>query len=350
MECLFFINPTSGAGRGQKLAEEIESFQLPLAVSKQIVFTDPPRLHSQVHSCACRKDLVVICGGDGTINGVISHLIHLELLPAVAFIPLGTGNDIARATYWHDSWENLGLTGLYHAIKRAQTTWIDVWELSFPGREGGKGHIFVAYAGFGCDGLITRQFAHLSDIMGTFPLPPQTKRLLYILPGMKASFRDLLGKTRFDFTVSSLEAKTKKGKIQSASQLLFLNVPSYAGGNLVMRDNDFSDGRLDCLMFKSCMDYFLRLFIYRFSPGRARGPSSRAKGFNVKLYHDVHFQKDGEPCGTVKSGTRVLIRLRRAIPLLKPLKDDLCRNRISPSDEEEAIKKAPVSEAKPVIT
>ena len=43
------------------------------------------------------SELVVICGGDGTVNYVVNAIKSKDLDPEIGIIPMGTANDFARA-------------------------------------------------------------------------------------------------------------------------------------------------------------------------------------------------------------------------------------------------------------
>ncbi len=349
MECLFFINPKSGAGAGEKLAQEIERFQLPGAVSRQVIFTDPARLETQVFSCATGKDLVVICGGDGTINRVISCLSQMDPAPAIALIPLGTGNDLARATGWYFSWEKMGLHGLYHAIKMAKASFLDVWELSVTSGTGSKSWTFCAYAGIGCDGGVCRDFARMEKRLKNLPVPARARRFFYIIPGLRMLFTGIAGRNRFCFQPESSGSKPPYRR-EKAVQLLFLNISSYAGGAMQARDVDCSDGVLDAFLFRSCLSYLAGILFSRLSWPKGPGAVDSNNSFRFQIFQDAYLQVDGEPCGKLSGGTRCTICQKRALPLLRPLEDDLSRNSSPAAWHAEKYGHGPAGAIKPIVT
>ena len=348
MECLFFINPRSGTDAGKQLSEEIENFHFPSVVSKQVVFTDPERLESQVYSCASGKDLVIICGGDGTINSIIACLSRMDPAPAAAFIPLGTGNDIARATGWYLSWKKMGLDGIYHAIKRGKTTSLDIWELSADYETGNKKWIFCAYAGLGCDGRICSSFSRMERAIRQIPMPQPIRKFFYIIPGLSTFFADIAGGNKFLLQLDGPVNNHLQSPFRAA-QLLFLNVSSYAGGTMRLERIDHSDGKLDAFLFRSCLSYVLAILFSKL-PGTS-GPAAMGAEtcFRFNILEDVFLQVDGEVCGRLPEGSRCVIRQQRSLPLLKPLKDDLARNRSS-AGLSKKYAKSPAGAAKPIVT
>ena len=53
--------------------------------------------YEQSKAMASKVDLVVCCGGDGTLNEVVSGLMEAKKRPALGYIPAGSTNDFARS-------------------------------------------------------------------------------------------------------------------------------------------------------------------------------------------------------------------------------------------------------------
>ncbi len=96
------LNPVAGRGRGAR-AEGLVRDRL--GVHFRGTQFDPPKLwvttrETSAQSLAARAvedgyDLVVVCGGDGTLSAVVNGIADSPV--AVGLVPLGTGNDFARA-------------------------------------------------------------------------------------------------------------------------------------------------------------------------------------------------------------------------------------------------------------
>lgn len=77
---------------------------------------------------------ILVAGGDGTVCWVLDELARMRLdpPPAVAILPLGTGNDLARVLGWADLFEpsSLDRGQLIEAILRSEPTALDRWAVA----------------------------------------------------------------------------------------------------------------------------------------------------------------------------------------------------------------------------
>ena len=93
-------NPTSGQEIiKQNIAEVLEVLES-IGYETSAFQTKPEHLSAQKEAERAAKagfDLVLVAGGDGTINEVVNGIAPLEHRPKLAIIPTGTTNDYARA-------------------------------------------------------------------------------------------------------------------------------------------------------------------------------------------------------------------------------------------------------------
>lgn len=93
---MFVLNPNAGKGEiRQKLLTVIEKF----SAAGYLVTVRPTaragELPDLVEHLGADADLVVCCGGDGTLNEAVTGLLRLDPRPPLGYLPAGTMNDFA---------------------------------------------------------------------------------------------------------------------------------------------------------------------------------------------------------------------------------------------------------------
>lgn len=93
---MILLNPTAGKGAAKRSLFEIID-ELNKRNLYPVVFTTQSSGHAKqlIAEKASLFDLLICCGGDGTLNEVISGLMKLKKRPALGYIPKGTANDFA---------------------------------------------------------------------------------------------------------------------------------------------------------------------------------------------------------------------------------------------------------------
>lgn len=102
-QLLLIVNPVAGTKKAGKYLADIISVFNRAGYDTHVYITarqkDATRI---VETYAEKVDLIVCCGGDGTLNETINGLIRLKLHIPIGYIPAGSTNDFANS---------LGLSG-----------------------------------------------------------------------------------------------------------------------------------------------------------------------------------------------------------------------------------------------
>ena len=94
---LIIVNPNAGKGKVQKRIHRIASNFSRQDYIVDIIYTKINySAASIIRDYKGKMDLVICCGGDGTLNDLINAVMKLENKPDISFIPLGTMNDFAN--------------------------------------------------------------------------------------------------------------------------------------------------------------------------------------------------------------------------------------------------------------
>lgn len=95
---LFIYNPHSGKGMiKEHLSDIVDCF---VKNNYQVgIYPTQGRLDAkeQIIHMAYQYDHIVCCGGDGTINEVVSGIMELQHKPSLGYIPAGSTNDFAQS-------------------------------------------------------------------------------------------------------------------------------------------------------------------------------------------------------------------------------------------------------------
>ena len=154
---LIIVNPNAGKGKVQKKIHKIAS-----NFSKQNYLVDI--MYTKIDYSAAsiirdykgKLDLVICCGGDGTLNDLINAVMKLDNKPEISFIPLGTMNDFANTIglYRYKFW-------LPNNMRNAEEIMVDI------GKFNEKYFNYVAaFGAFTMVPYVTRQ--SLKQVFGKF--------------------------------------------------------------------------------------------------------------------------------------------------------------------------------------
>ncbi len=93
------VNPRAGHGRGHRYARRIRRYLENSGIRFSASFSRNSGDVEQQTRAACANgcEHIVVVGGDGTIHEAVNGILGSGAGPALGLIPLGTGNDFAKA-------------------------------------------------------------------------------------------------------------------------------------------------------------------------------------------------------------------------------------------------------------
>lgn len=313
------LNPTSGGGRARRTARAILVGLERRGIAADLVSTTAPREAEELARDAARDgaDILIAAGGDGTVHEVANGLLdaqedaredrrmrigapeapdHSIGGPALAVLPIGTGNDFAKLIGPLDDLEaslDIAAGGTLRRLDACRAVW--------PGAK----HWFVNAAGTGIDVEVVRQL--LKRRMG-----PGVLTYLAALLRALIRYRAIPLRVRLDDRVAELEAM-----IIAAG-----NGRSVGGGFWLCPDAEPDDGRFDiCIVRRTSYMESLRVL-----PKILRGTHAkhqkvemhRAKRVEIEALgpDPLFFQLDGELHEPPDARTLIFEVVPGALPVL----------------------------------
>jgi YegS/Rv2252/BmrU family lipid kinase len=230
---LMLINPNARRGTAalDAVVDRLERGGIDVAIER---FETPEEVAADIARRRHEADLVIVCGGDGTINSAARGILETGL--PMGILPMGTANDLARTLGVPDD-----LLAATDIILSGQRRRIDLGEVN--------GHPFFNVASLGLSADLARS------------LTPQAKKRWGKLGYALAALRVLLAARPFSATIIN------KGGTETVStlQIAVGNGVHYGGGTVIHKDATIEDGHLDLysLELKSVWKFAFMLGAFR---------------------------------------------------------------------------------------
>jgi len=274
-EWYVIVNPQAGSlddvGALQKELEGLGSYQMAETLNPG----DGERAAREAVQGGIRK--IVSVGGDGTLNEVVNGISdHLDEV-TLGIVPLGTGNDFARALGIEPGYEHAGQFLLEGATRR-----VDLIRL----RNRDLTRLFVNTSAGGFTTIVTEK------------LTPESKDWLGALAFYVAGARALPELTEYRMT---MKFDQKEPMEVAAYNLVVSNGPTIAGGIPVAPAAELDDGLMDILVIPAISVAKLALILPSILAGRHVGNPDlilqRARTFRVSSSPNFGLNTDGEVIG-----------------------------------------------------
>ncbi|KAL0104888.1 hypothetical protein PUN28_016499 [Cardiocondyla obscurior] len=310
---LVFINPKSGGNQGAKLLQKFQWLLNPRQVFD--LTQGGPRMGLELFKKVPNLR-VLACGGDGTVGWVLSILDQIGAYPApaVGVLPLGTGNDLARALGWGGGYKDEPIGKILTSISDSETTLLDRWQLKVERNpdaknddDGGKGkeslplNVVNNYFSLGVDAHIALEFHEAREAHPEKFNSRMRNKLFYGQMGCKdlllTKWKDLSDFVTLECDGQDMTPKLREHRVHA---ILFLNIASYGGGThpwsagSSTREPAMDDGLIEVVGLTT---YQLPLLQAR-GHGTCIVQCSTAKLVTTKT---IPMQVDGEACRLLPS-------------------------------------------------
>lgn len=294
MRMKLIINPLSGGKKIETylpIIKEIlgkdHSLSLAMTEKKNSAFQEAQKASARDY------DLIVVCGGDGTMNEVINGVVSSHSSLPIGFVPCGTSNIYALSVGIP-----LDPVRACEIILKGFVKRIDLGKVG----TGSSLRYFISMAGIGYEASVIKS------------LKPGLVRTFGGVPAhLIAGVGELIRHERIELSI------TADGSSWRGFEAIICNGSFYGVSSIVAPEADMADGYLDVIIFKNGR----RRDILRYVLGVLRGRHiyfkdveyAKAKKIEIHAPGEVWIQVDGEIMGTLPQEIEIC---PQAIPVVLP--------------------------------
>ncbi|XP_055526255.1 eye-specific diacylglycerol kinase isoform X2 [Wyeomyia smithii] len=322
---LVFINPKSGGNQGAKLLQKFQWLLNPRQVFD--LTQGGPKMGLEMFRKVPQLR-VLACGGDGTVGWVLSVLDQINFIPppAVGVLPLGTGNDLARALGWGGGYTDEPIGKILANIGNSDTVLLDRWNLKVDpnpavanaddGKDNLPLNVVNNYFSLGVDAHIALEFHEAREAHPEKFNSRLRNKMFYGQMGgkdlLKRKWKGLAEFVTLECDGKDLTSKLKEHKVHA---IVFLNIPSYGGGTHPWNK---SGGQYDPATDDGLIEV-VGLTTYQLPLLQAGGHGTciaQCKSAKIVTSKTIPMQVDGEAC-KLKPSIIELTLLNKAVMLAK---------------------------------
>lgn len=290
-DILYFLNPHANEGMAKKLWEKA-AHKYPVLPKEPIDVTT-----ADIAAIITSKNpkIIVIAGGDGTINAVCRAVRTMQRKPLLAVFPFGFGNALSYC---------LGVETIEKAVdvltRQEEKITIDLMKTNIVGHDT---VVFNASVGFDARIVFNRQnyryiglSSYLLSALRSFVFHPEKEINLII---------------DHKVTVNAV-----------ASSLVIANCPIIGQNYVIAQNAKLNDGLLDCTLFSTKYAYLTNLRLQGFKhPLYSEIGKVRLKAKHIRIEGEPFVQIDGDPV-VQKEGIELEI-LPKQVTFLRNKKENI---------------------------
>jgi YegS/Rv2252/BmrU family lipid kinase len=285
----FVFNPAANKGKAKSHLKWLEKALLEKHEEGVIQLTNQSGdaiLFSQ--SAKAKSEMIVACGGDGTVNEVAQALVGTETRLAV--LPMGSGND-----FFKNLSKKKKLNDAFHLVTKGEARTVDVGKVTFVSNNQTHSRYFLNSLGLGFTGAIAKE-ARTSTSKGD---------LIYLDALSK------VGKT-YSATPMCLSLMTEHGEKVVSESIFALTIGNgkIEGGKFkIAPDATLNDGFLNLSALTAFPKWHLPLWISRYLRGshihHKKVHYHKISSATISLSTQLHLHLDGEVFENVSGDIRV---------------------------------------------